>query len=360
MYNPRKLSIIVYVGAVAMLFGGLFTYISNQVMMRSCENIFMIDLGLMGLLALTLATALLKVNDLATTSTTQASGLTALAVIISAASPAILARLVIAFFSSAVNSSLGFFVPVSIAIAGFVSVAAISIYVAVKQNRRIYSDDNEYSLVQTPFNKAVLFWAMIVTSLAIFGLSVAIFMERWYLYHVVTANFHAIMLFATGILGLIAHKKQVVDLGVWTKTFTNFTAGISAASTIAMVQTLVRYANQPGDTKWERFDFTILTLCQTLFTFIGLILSSVAIVATDNVLNKAPKLTKSSDIDTMNVGMLVSASVAGAVAIFNMAIMNYPVYGFPPVVVAIMVIVTAKHGIDIQTTDNGIAEISQP
>ncbi|EDV21134.1 uncharacterized protein TRIADDRAFT_64272 [Trichoplax adhaerens] len=265
MYNPRKLSIIVYIGAVAMLFGGLFTYISNQVMMRSCENIFMIDLGLMGLLALTLATALLKVNDLATTSTTQASGLTALAVIISAASPAILARLVIAFFSSAV-------------------------------------------------------------------------------------------LFATGILGLIAHEKQVVDLGVWTKTFTNFTAGISAASTIAMVQTLVRYANQPGDTKWERFDFTILTLCQTLFTFIGLILSSVAIVATDDVLNKAPKPTKSSDIDTMNVGMLVSASVAGAVAIFNMAIMNYPVYGFPPVAVAIMVIVTARHGIDIQTTDNGIAK----
>ncbi|EDV19104.1 uncharacterized protein TRIADDRAFT_62448 [Trichoplax adhaerens] len=304
-------------------------------------------------LTLTLATTLLKVNDFKTTSIAQASGLTAIAVILSATSPIILARLVLTFFTSNITDQLAFRVAAAFGTTGIVVATVISFYIAVKQARRVHSSDKEYSILQTSFNKKALICIMIIIGLFIFGLSVPSLFENWELFHVVTTNFHAAMLFSTGILGLISHKKQSVDLNIWTRTLADFTTGISVASTISIVQLLVSYASQSNYTKWQiRPDFTILILCLALFNFIGFMLSFTASAATDDILHKVPQPSKSSNTDTVNVGMLVSAVLAGAVGIFNMAIMNYPTYGFPALVVSTMAYITSRRGTDIQTTNN--------
>ena len=58
-------------------------------------------------------------------------------------------------------------------------------------------------------------------------------------------------------------------------------------------------------------------------------MSGITSVAADNVHNLSPKHSKMPIADMANAGMFVSALLASGIAVFDMAIMNYPTYGFP-------------------------------
>lgn len=113
--------------------------------------------------------------------------------------------------------------------------------------------------------------------------------------------------------------------------------GIGVASTVAVVQTLVYSSSEFKNPKWQRADFTILVLSQAGFNFLGLLMSAITSVTTDDIQTLSPKYSKVPLVDNTNAGMLASAALASAIAAFNMAIMNYPTYGFPILIVTVMV-----------------------
>ena len=104
-----------------------------------------------------------------------------------------------------------------------------------------------------------------------------------------------------------------------------------------MVQLLVFFVSDNRYPKWDRADFTILALSQATFNILGLIMSGITSVAADNVHNLSPKPSKMPIADKTNAGMFASALLASGIAVFDMAIMNYPTYGFPALIVLCMV-----------------------
>ncbi|RDD37057.1 hypothetical protein TrispH2_010549, partial [Trichoplax sp. H2] len=355
MSSQRVMGICLFIAAADVIVSGLLTFIFNQSMLRSHENTVMIDLGVMGLFAITHGVLLLKVKDFISSTVTEACALTAVAIITAGISPATLTRMVLVLILSNYNSPVAFFVPMALAVLGIIIIEIISIYVIVKQFYRIHSDEDGYILIQTPFNKSALSWTMMTCGLIIFGISITLFVERWPLYHVVTANLHAALLFATGILGIITEKKRVRNLNIWHKIFTTYTAGIGAASVVSIVRLLVFFTGNLINSGWRRGDFTALTLSQAIFTILGFTISLITMIAADDVRNKTPTYRNTPITDTTSAGMLSTAVIVSGIGIFNIAVMNYPTYGFPVLIVSVMAYVGARYGIDIQSTSNELA-----
>ncbi|EDV21137.1 uncharacterized protein TRIADDRAFT_60412 [Trichoplax adhaerens] len=366
MSSQRVMGICLFIAAADVIVSGLLTFIFNQSMLRSHENTVMIDLGVMELFhdwflfitvkAITHGVLLLKVKDFISSTVTEACALTAVAIITAGISPATLTRMVLVLILSNYNSPVAFFVPMALAVLGIIIIEIISIYVIVKQVHRIHSDEDGYLLIQTPFNKSALSWTMMTCGLIIFGISITLFVERWPLYHVVTANLHAALLFATGILGIITEKKRVRNLNIWHKIFTTYTAGIGAASVVSIVRLLVFFTGNLINSGWRRGDFTALTLSQAIFTILGFTISLITMIAADDVRNKTPTYRNTPITDTTSAGMLSTAVIVSGIGIFNIAVMNYPTYGFPVLIVSVMAYVGARYGIDIQSTSNELAK----
>ena len=118
---------------------------------------------------------------------------------------------------------------------------------------------------------------------------------------------------------------------------------ISASAVVVLVQTVVFFIRDPQFTGWAQSDFAALTFLQAGFTLVGFIITVLAYYSSDStsdsqlLTNEEEQQYGSTINTTTNTGILISCLVAASMAIFSMALLGFPVYGYATLIVVSMV-----------------------
>ncbi|RDD45138.1 hypothetical protein TrispH2_002922 [Trichoplax sp. H2] len=348
MASGRLFGGILIFFALATIGTGITSYSLNAAMFKIYISPLLFDPAWSANFAIVLGIFLLRVRDLTMTSPSEAASLLSLSIMSAVISSASTARLFIDLFENDYNQ-IRYSMPTGFQIASTLVIDFVSLVIVVKQGKLLSSQEGRQS--HRGISKFPLSIVMIITGGIIYGLGLAIFSERFFNFSVISLHFQGVVIFVTGILGLITHKKNTDEMNVWYRVFATLASGVSLSGMVVLVQTLVHYVNNIQDSEWSRADFTVLTLCQAAFIIIGFVTSMLAIDASRF---PADDQNIAECSDPINVGILVSGLLASGIAAFMVAIMNFSTYGYIALMAGAMAYTSSRIGYAIQTTKSTV------
>ncbi|EDV21139.1 uncharacterized protein TRIADDRAFT_60414 [Trichoplax adhaerens] len=349
MTRGQTLGAILIISAIAIIASALATIFLTPYLINIRAGPVIFDPTWSAVLAVVLAAVLFKVKDSDSPTQTEASALLSLGIVGVVLSPANITRLFCILFGGGYNQPR-WYLPMTFEIAGTAVFGIVSLIVAIQQGKRIQNRGSiSQSYAVSGINRFTLSIIMVILGIIVFGLAVAILQERWYRFSVISIHFHGVMLFATGVIGLIAHDKDIAELNVWHKTMAIFSSCVSGAAMIVLVQTMVHYTNSFKFSMWERADFTVLALTQSVMTIIGAVTTVIASHSSqypnDVVVTPTKINSENTSRNINNIGLMASGLLAGGIAIFMMAAMGFASYGYISLIVGCMAYTASRIGI---------------